>query len=158
MIIQTAVKRETLRIAIGTALMSVLMLSVFLLLQKLDGAVLLGAFLGYITAVGNFFLMALGIQRATQEARPPAEDLPSQEDTSEEDTPSPVNKKAKGIVQRSYYLRLMMIALMGIAALLIPQINAYAAILSLLFPRILIPILNGYDKKKERSKVSEKDS
>lgn len=155
MIIQTAVKRETLRIAIGTALMSALMLSVFLLLKKLDGAVLLGAFFGYITAVGNFFLMALGIQRATQEARP---DLPSQEDTSEEDTLSPVNKKAKGIVQRSYYLRLMMIALMGIAALLIPQINAYAAILSLLFPRILIPILNGYDKKKERSKVSEKDS
>ena len=57
--IQPAVRTETVRIAMGTAFFSLVMLLVFALLDRLDVTVVLGTLLGAGAAVLNFFLMAL---------------------------------------------------------------------------------------------------
>ena len=62
--IDKVVVKETIYIAMSTLLMSVLMESVFLILDKWTPAVLFGNILGYIAAVGNFFLMGLTVQNA----------------------------------------------------------------------------------------------
>ena len=63
--IEPAVKAETKKIAIGTGILSVLMIAVFLILRQFDWTVLTGALLGYCATVGNFFLMALTVQHVT---------------------------------------------------------------------------------------------
>ena len=62
--VQPAVRQETARIAAGTAVLTVIMVAVFLILGRFDWTVITGALLGYLAAVGNFFLMALTVQKA----------------------------------------------------------------------------------------------
>ena len=64
--IQPAVRTETVRIAMGTAFFSLVMLLVFALLDRLDVTVVFGTLLGAGAAVLNFFLMALSVQRAAE--------------------------------------------------------------------------------------------
>lgn len=64
--IQPAVRTETVRIAMGTAFFSLVMLLVFALLDRLDVTVVLGTLLGAGAAILNFFLMALSVQRAAE--------------------------------------------------------------------------------------------
>ena len=54
--VQQAVRTETKKIAQGVILLSVLMISVFLILGRFDYTVLLGAMLGSLAAVANFLL------------------------------------------------------------------------------------------------------
>ena len=64
--IQPAVRTETVRIAMGTAFFSLVMLLVFALLDRLDVTVVLGTLWGAGAAILNFFLMALSVQRAAE--------------------------------------------------------------------------------------------
>ncbi len=64
--IDETVKKETLRIAAGTGVLSALMLAVFLLLKRFDITVLLGALWGSSIAVLNFFLLGLSVQKASR--------------------------------------------------------------------------------------------
>ena len=79
--IQPAVRTETVRIAMGTAFFSLVMLLVFALLDRLDVTVVLGTLLGAGAAVLNFFLMALSVQRAAESMKgvtvPPERESPS---------------------------------------------------------------------------------
>jgi len=145
-----AVRRETLKIALGTAVMTVLMVAVFLIVRRFDWTVLTGALLGYAAAVLNFFLMALTVQKA-------ADDMPaaSQADTPEaapEDTDtefdekvlrlkeplSPGAKKAKQRIQLSYTLRMLLMGGLAILGVVLPCFNSVAVLLPMLFPRIVI--------------------
>ena len=64
--VQPTVRKETMRIAKGTIILSVVMLLVFALLKRLDYTVLLGAVMGTSVAILNFFLMALSVQNAAE--------------------------------------------------------------------------------------------
>ena len=64
--IQPAVRTETVRIAMGTAFFSLVMLLVFALLGRLDVTVVLGSLWCAGAAIRNFFLMALSVQRAAE--------------------------------------------------------------------------------------------
>ena len=55
--IEPTVRKETMRIAKGTVILSVVMILVFALLKKFDYTVVLGAALGTATAILNFFLL-----------------------------------------------------------------------------------------------------
>lgn len=114
--IDPAVKKETLRIAIGTVILSVVMELVFVLLGKWDLSVLWGNLLGAFTAVMNFFLMAQTVVKCV--SLPP--------------------DKAALKIRASQGGRL--IAMAAIAALggLLPCFNLYATVIPLLFPRIVI--------------------
>ena len=118
--IQPAVRKETLRIAAGTAILAAVMLAVFALLGKFDHTVLLGALLGSCAAVGNFFLLGLSVQKAAETMK--GVQLPSYEEAEAEledgeELPAPDApelKQAKRTMQASYTGRLFLLAVIGI--------------------------------------------
>ena len=121
------VKKETLRIAVGTAALSVIMELVFVLIRKWDLTVLWGNLLGAFAAVLNFFLMAQTVVKCV--SLPP--------------------DKAALKIRASQAGRLFMLAAIAVAAGLLPCFNLYAAVIPLLFPRIVIMFwqLTHRDKK-----------
>lgn len=121
--IDKTVKQETLYIAGVELLLSVLMEAVFLILHRWNLQVLAGNLLGYVTAVGNFFLMGLTVQHAV---------------VKEE-------KDAKQLMRLSQSLRNMGIMVILILGFALPLFDAVAVVASILFPRIAIalrPIIN----------------
>lgn len=121
------VKKETLRIAVGTVILSGIMELIFILIRKWDLTVLWGNLLGAAAAILNFFLMALTVVKCV--SLPP--------------------DKAALKIRASQGGRLMMLAAIAIMAALLPCFNLYAAVIPLLFPRIVIMFrqLTHRDKK-----------
>jgi len=155
--IEPAVQAETKKIAIGTAILTVLMIAVFLVLRQFDWRVLTGAALGYLATVGNFFAMAMTVQGVTNSM--PV--LPKQEqdengeadEQAEEKKNAPLSDEAKQAgkkMQASFVIRMLLIG--AIAAIAVTQtqlFNPWAALLPLLFPNILITLrrFTGNDQK-----------
>ena len=80
--VQAPVKTETRRIAVGVAVLSALMLIVFVLIGRFDWTVLWGTLLGGGYAVLNFFLMALTVQHAAEQMN--GVTLPAEEEETQE--------------------------------------------------------------------------
>ena len=114
------VRKETLRIGLGTIICTAAMLLVFFLIGKFDLTVLYGGLLGGGFAVLNFFLLGLSVQRTT-----------SQEDA----------KKAQAKMQMSYTLRLLLMAAVVIVGIQLPCFHWVAVVIPLIFPRLIIFIL-----------------
>jgi len=147
--LQETVKRETLRVAAGTAVLTVLMVAVFLLLGFFDWSVLLGAVYGCFFAALNFFLMALSVQKAAESMNgvqlPPEEETAEGEEAAEKPL-SPQAQDAKKKMQLSYHLRMLMLiaaAGIGVAA---PCFHPVAALVPLLFPRLVIMVIGFVQK------------
>ena len=83
--VQPAVQAETKKMALGVGVLTVLMIAVFLIIRQFDYTVLLGAILGFAAAVGNFFLMALTVQKVTDgmPVLPKREDEEAEEEEKE---------------------------------------------------------------------------
>ncbi len=152
MTIQPAVKQETIKIAVGTAILACVMVLVFVLAGRFDISVIWGALLGVASAVGNFFLMALSVQQAAERMNG-AQVAPLPEEEGGEEPPlSDEAKQARQRMQLSYTGRMLLLAGIAIVAVLVPGINALACILCLLFPRVVIfaeGILMNRKPKKE---------
>lgn len=152
--VQPAVREETLRIARGTLLLTVLMLAVFLIIGQFDLTVLLGALLGSAAAIGNFFLLGLSVQKAAETMN--GVKLPSYEEAEADLEPgqeletamTPETKLAKQRMQLSYTGRMILLAAVGVLGLTLPCFHAVATVLPFLFPRIVI-FLYGIRNKKE---------
>lgn len=114
--VDAVVLRETYYIATVTAILSLLMQSVFLVISRWDYTVLLGNILGILASVGNFFLMGLTVQSAV---------------TKEPD-------EAKKLVKMSQSLRLFGLLVVALIAYIIPIFNVITFAIPLLFPRIAI--------------------
>lgn len=140
--IQPAIRQETLRMAIGVAILTVLMVGVFLIIGMFDATVLAGAVFGGAFAVLNFFLMAISVQKAAElmnGVQLPPEEVG--EDGETVDKPlSPEATKARQKMQLSYTGRMLLTVVFAIIALLVPAIHPVAALIPLLFPRIVIMI------------------
>ncbi len=151
--IEPAVQAETKKIALGTAILTVLMIAVFLVLRQFDWRVLTGAALGYLTTVGNFFAMAMTVQGVTNSmpALPRQEQDETEETEEKKDAPlSDEAKQAGKKMQASFVIRMLLIG--AIAAIVVTQtqlFNPWAALLPLLFPNILITLrrFTGFDQK-----------
>lgn len=114
--IEPAVWKETRYIAVTTLLLEAAMQAVFLTVGKWSLSVLFGGLYGWAVALGNFFLMALTVQKAVgQDA-----------------------KSAQSTMKLSQGLRLIGMFLLALVAYLIPSLHTLAAILPYLFPRIAI--------------------
>lgn len=116
--IDPVIRKETKYIAVWVLLLSAVMQAVFLVIGKWDGSVLLGNALSAAAVVGNFFAMALGVQRAVKEEE----------------------KQAKQTVRVSNAARMfaMFIVLaVGVAA---PVFNTWAVVIPFVFPRLLVAI------------------
>ncbi len=155
--IEPAVQAETKKIALGTAILTVLMIAVFLVLRQFDWRVLAGAALGYLATVGNFFAMAMTVQGVTNSMPVlPRQEQDETEETdgqTEEKKNTPLSDEAKQAgkkMQASFVLRMLLIG--AIAAIAVTQtqvFNPWAALLPLLFPNIIITLrrLTGNDQK-----------
>ncbi len=124
--IQPAVKKETKKVAVCTAIGVALMWIVFAVLHgimpgkvPLDYTVLLGGICGGFIAVLNFFLMGLTVQKVAA--------------ASDEDL-------ARSKMKASYSQRMMLQMLWVVAAIVAPCFQFAAGIIPLLFPGIGIKI------------------
>ena len=128
------VLRESAYIALGTVILCILMNAVFLVLHLWNLPVLWGTLLGGGAAACNFFLMALTVQKAVQDAD---------------------EKAMRMRIRASQALRF--VALFTGAAL--PVFNTIAALLPLFFPRLVIALQPLFErlytarrKKKENNR------
>ena len=154
--IQPAVKKETAWIAGGVMILSGIMLLVFVILGKFDYTVALGAIYGSGFAVLNFFLLGMTVQKAAEEMHgvqlPPEEETDAGETEDGQEAEKPENphiKEAKKKMQLSYYGRMLMTMAAAALALVLPIFHPIAALLPLLFPRIVIMIRGITQGKKE---------
>ncbi len=123
--IDPTVLKETAYITVFTIIFSMLMQSVFLILQKWDYTVLLGNLLGIIAVVLNFFLMGLTVQNAVLKEE----------------------KDAKNLMKLSQTGRLFMMFVFALIGYLVPVFNAIAVVIPFLFPRIAIMLRPFFMKK-----------
>ena len=145
--IQEPVKQETKKIAIGVVVLSLVMMLVFAALGYFDMTVLWGTALGAGFAILNFFMMAMTVQHAAEQMNgvtlPPEEDQEEKEASAGENPPAPKEelpeqKRARGIVQKSYYLRLLLTAAVVVLAIKAPVFNAIPTVIAQFFPRMTI--------------------
>jgi len=62
------VLQQLFRVLLGVVLCDLLMLAVFALMHRLTGSVILGAAVGTVLSVGNFFILCLSVGRAADSA------------------------------------------------------------------------------------------
>ena len=156
--LQKAVKDETIFVTLGSVILSVVMVIVFFGLNKafpeqvpMGLPVILGAAGGCAVAAGNFFLMALTVQKAADEMKPTAqpaadEDDKEEDDDGEEKPEAPLSedaKRGKQRIQLSYTLRMLGLGVIAILGVTLPWFQSVAVLLPMLFPRIVIMLLNS---------------
>ncbi len=144
MVVQPAVKKETMHVAVYTAIGTVLMFVVFAVghavwpdYVPIDWRVFLGGVCGSIVAVLNFFLMGLAVQKVAGE---PDED------------------KARLIMKSSYQRRMLMQLLWIVLAIVCPCFQFAAGIVPLFFPSLGIKLSGffpGMRNKNTKSKGGE---
>lgn len=131
---------------------------------------MLGALLGYLVTVGNFFLLALTIQNNTEMAEREGEKNPLPPEPKQ-DPDDPENQKdvmetimgkktgaelpeyaqrAKRNSQLSYIGRVALMAILLLAAALLPCFNVLAAMIPLLLQRFVLMILSASNKDEQK--------
>lgn len=123
------IKKETTYVGWWVFAACMMTQGVCLLLGWWSLSVLLGSLLGGVTAVGNFLLMCLMVQKAVIQTE----------------------KQAKNTVKLSQSLRLMMQGLMLVLAAVIPVFNIWTAAIPLLIPRIAISVRELRNAKRNPS-------
>lgn len=125
--LQSAVKKETVAVAVGTGVGCLLLIAVFLIFYlifpessvKFDYRVVLGALVGGAVAVANFFLMAVTVQNVVN--------VKNQDD-------------ALRMMHASYRNRMLMRVIWIIIAIFAPCFNYAAGIIPLFIPGFVIKI------------------
>lgn len=133
--LQPAVKKETLHIAAGTAAGVAVMFAVFALLHRFDLTVAAGGLAGGAVAVVNFLLLGLTVQKITGEAN---------------------EERGRKLMQFSYSMRMLLMALWLILAVSAPVFHWVAAALPLLFPRLTIAVMQLTGMYKQEQNNEEK--
>ena len=132
--VDPVVIKETKYIALWIVILSALMQAAFLVVGYFlpdyawNWTVLTGNLLGSAAVVANFFLMALGVQRALE--RDP------------DDAKKSMKASASGRM-----LGLFVVAVIGVV---LPCFDSLAVLIPLLFPRIAIAIRPLWDKKQAK--------
>lgn len=121
------VRREVIRMMIILAPMCLVMYGLFAIAGYWQLDTIIGTLAGYSLAFLYYFMLACSVETSMTK------------ETADE---------AKLHQFRSYWVRLGVIAIVVIAAIKAPQVNAWATIVPLLFPRFAIYILNAWDAKK----------
>lgn len=133
--VQPAIKKETFRIAIGTALGTLVMFFVFAFLCSIisipfDYKIILSGILGAAAACLNFFLMGLTVQKAAS---------------------AETKEAALQTIKASYRFRTAGQLVWSVFALTLPFLNGAAGIIPLFIPGICIKAgsLSGIRKKEK---------
>ncbi|MBR6533206.1 MAG: hypothetical protein IKT44_02120 [Clostridia bacterium] len=116
--IDPVVKNETLYIATVSAILSLLLQSVFLIIGKWDYTVLLGNIYGLAVTVGNFLLLGVTVQNAVEK------------------DPDDAKKQIKA----SQSLRLLLLFVCAIIGYIIPIFNTVSVLIPYIFPSFAITL------------------
>lgn len=149
LVIQPAVKKETINVSIYTCIGIFVMLIGFAVVKftvpketvlnynYVDYRVILGGICGGLVAVLNFFLMGLAVQQVAS--------------TDDE-------KIARSIMKRSYSRRMLLQILWLVVAFAAPCFQVVASILPLLFPTLGIKLMGiiSFRFKSDRQEVEQK--
>lgn len=128
--INPTVKKETAFIALVTVILSAVLQAIFLVIGKWDITVLFGNILSGFTAVLNFFLMGLTVQKSVEKDE----------------------KQAKQTMRLSLTLRNAMILIVAVIGVSVPSaFNVFTVFIPLFFPRIAV-FIRGLLLKKEDDK------
>lgn len=134
--LQPASRREIKRIAIGTAILDVLMIGAFALLGLLKIMdfqpipIVLSAAVGSCLAIGSFTLLCITVQQAVE-----IED----------------RKKMQAKFQLSYNIRMVVQAGWVVICFFVPWLNIFSGAIPLAFPKVTILYLNGKGKLIEKT-------
>ena len=110
-----AIKKETFHIALGVLAGDAVMFAAFILLQKFDYTVVLGAVLGSAAAILNFLYMGYSVQKAMDDP-----------------------ERAKILVQKSYTKRMMAMFGVMILGVVVPWFHIVAVVVPFLLPSLTI--------------------
>ena len=141
--LQPASRREIKRIAIGTAILDVLMIAAFALLGLLGIlsfqplSVILAAVIGALIAIGSFTVLCITVQQAVE-----IED----------------RKKMQAKFQLSYNIRMIVQAGWVVICFFVPWLNIFAGALPLAFPKVTILYLNSRGKLMEKAAAPQDDA
>ena len=119
------VKKETGYIGAWVIIFSAILQAVFLVIGKWNYTVLLGNLLSGATAIFNFLLMGITVQKAVLKEE----------------------KEAKTAIKASQALRTFLLFAVAALGVLLPCFNTWTVIIPLLFPRIAIAFRPLFDKK-----------
>ena len=124
--LQDAVKKETSYMAAGCAVACVILIAAFGVLHgffpervPFNYKVVLAAIIGFVVAWGNFFWMAVTVQKVS---------------ACDDDD------RAKSVWKTSFRYRTLAQLAWGILAIVLPFINTVAGIIPLFFPSIVIKV------------------
>lgn len=121
--------QQTGIVALGEALGVAAMIGIFALLGKFDMRVLWGGLVGGLVAIGNFFVMAMGVYIAADKAK---------------------NQDVKGgqaAIKGSYTLRLIIMAVVLIAFAKSGICNVIALVIPLVFVRFTLTLWDFFRRK-----------
>lgn len=123
------VLRQTGIVALGEAIGVAAMVGIFALLGKFDNKVLLGGAIGGLVATGNFLAMAIGVNIAADKAE--------QQNV----------KGGQATIKGSYFLRLLVMALVLFAFAKSGLCNVIALVVPLIFVRFTLTIAEFFRRK-----------
>lgn len=129
--LDSALKKEIVRMCVGVSVLSVIMIAGFAVFGRFDTSVLYGALLGTAVTLLNYFLLALSVSHVVNKHD---------------------EKNAKLFMNISYLLRIILIAIAVGTAIKFPFFNATAVILPFVFERFVILIIHMRDGKNEHTR------
>ncbi len=131
--IDKTVWKETGYVALGTFILSAVMIAVYSAISHFELKMLYGAVFGSVAAILNFFFMAYTLQKAVEIQSDDGEDR---------------EEKVKLKVKASYSIRSMIYVLSLAVALMTKAFDVYTLLIPALFPQIVARIrmfwLNKY--------------
>ena len=143
-----AVKRETLRVAAGVFALVAVMLAVYAVLGKLTASVALGGIYTGLLTVLNFFIMGLTVQGVTDRA--------AEKERTEQEL-ADLTIEMKNRMKLSYNVRMIALFALLVVGLTVFKFDPLATILPVVFPTIVIRVLQIMEAKKPSvSEGSEK--
>ena len=143
-----AVRRETLRVAAGVFALVAVMLAVYAVLGKLTASVALGGIYTGLLTVLNFFIMGLTVQGVTDRA--------AEKERSEQEL-ADLTLEMKNRMKLSYNARMIALFALLVVGLTVFKFDPLATILPVVFPTIVIRVLQIMEAKKPSvSEGSEK--
>lgn len=143
-----AVRRETARVAAGVFILVAAMLAVYAIIGRFTPKVLLGAvYTGALTVV-NFFIMGMTVQGVTDRA---AERERNEQELAE------LTIEMKNRMRLSYNLRMIALFALLVVGVAVFKFDPLATILPIVFPTLVIRVLQIVEAKKPSvSEGSEK--
>ncbi|MBR2903011.1 MAG: ATP synthase subunit I [Clostridia bacterium] len=124
-----AIRKEVIRMLIALAPMCLIMYGIFAIAGYWQLPTILGTLAGYSLASLYYFMLACALEQSLAKE---------------------TEAEARLHQFKSYWLRLGVIGVVVAAAIYVPQVNVWATIIPLVFPRIAIYILQAWDNIKER--------